>query len=120
MFAGPSRVVVLVALAAFIGDANCIGACQADTCNVPVKTSCHHHQHKQTDREPVHCSHQHSEFFSPKANLSRTIPADASSVPLLLVESAAFDSLRSTLRSALDTGPSSRGRPRSTVSVLRI
>ena len=119
MFAGSSRAIILIALAAFIGNAKRYGDCASNTCNSASSSKgCHHH--KQPDRDLARCSHQHSEFTSAATGLSKITLAAASVVSLILDESTVTFSLEPLARWFLDTGPPVHSRPSPSVSVLRI
>ena len=120
MFAGWSRLIVLVALAAFIGNANCLGNCAAAACK-PAKglsKGCHHH--KQSNRDLAKCTHQHSEFTGPEAGLSKITLAATSTVPLIPHKSTVAVSLEPLARWFLDMGPPVHSLAGHSIPVLRI
>src|SRR5262245_38421537 len=76
MFAGWTRAMVVVAIAAFLGNAQCLGHCASSACSSANSSpkDCHHH--KKSDGDLARCSHQHSEFAGPETGLAKvSIPA---------------------------------------------
>jgi hypothetical protein len=120
MFAGWSRAVVLVAMAAFLGNAHCLGNCASAACNSPSSTSkgCHHH--KKPAGDLARCSHQHSEFVGPEASLAKITLAKTIEIAPVLSVNANVVSTENSVLLPPDTGPPPRAGSGSSISVLRI
>ena len=120
MFAGWSRAIVLVALAAFLGNAHCLGNCASAACNSPSSPSkgCHHH--KKPDGDLARCSHQHSEFVGPEVGLAKTTLATTIEVPPVLRVNANVVATEKSILLPPDTGPPPRAQSGSSISILRI
>jgi len=121
MLASWSRAIVLVAVAAFIGNAQCLGNCTSAACSSSHSTSnkrCHHD--KKPDGDLARCSHLHSEFAGPETGLAKISLTATTSVPFLIGEYAAPVSPERSIPFAHDTGPPLSSRFGCSVSVLRI
>jgi hypothetical protein len=110
----------MVAIAAFLGNAQCFGNCVVAACSTPdsAQQSCHHHKSPASDL--AHCSHQHSEFGGPQTDLAKiAAPAVFVIAPAIVADfSVTTPELASLLR--FDTGPPPRARLGSSISILRI
>ncbi len=120
MLAGWSRAAVVVAIAAFLGNAQCLGNCASAACNSANSTpkGCHHH--KDSDSDLARCSHQHSEFARPESGLAKTtLPVTVGILPAVRA-SLDIVSPEHSIPLPLDTGPPPPARSVSSISILRV
>ena len=114
-----TRAVVLVAVAALIGNANCFGNCASSACS-PDKTApkgCHH---QKPDRDTAQCSHQHPEFAGPENGLAKASVATIICIAPPISPTSIPVSTEASFLSEVDTGPPSGCASGSSISVLRI
>src|SRR6266404_479721 len=105
MFGAWIRVVVLVALAALIGNAHCFDKCATVACasaNAAPK-GCHPDEHSEDDA--ARCPHQHSAYAGPETGLAKvTLAATVGMLPVVAEISAVVPTEHSFV-SRLGTGP---------------
>lgn len=118
MLVGWSRALVLVAVAALIGNSQCFGNCASATCSSPKtpSNSCHHQ--KSSDKDTARCSHQHSELAAPEAGFAKIHTTAA--IAILPANSTAAITIESQFLSQFNNGSPPGNRSGSTISVLRI
>jgi hypothetical protein len=120
MFAGWTRAIVVVAIAAFLGNAQCLGHCASSACS-SVNSSpkgCHHH--KQSDGDLARCTHQHSDFAGPETSLAKIAFIATVGIPLAVTANLNVVSAEHSILLPLDTGPPPPARSVSSISILRI
>jgi hypothetical protein len=119
MLLGWTRAIVLVALAALIGNAHCFGNCVSAACGSPKSTSSGCHHQKPSSQDSAGCSHQHSELAAPETGIAKiNIAAPAAILPALTSDSATV-AIELQFVSLFNT-TSPPGSPGSRISVLRI
>ena len=111
---------VLVAVAAFVWNAQCYGNCYSTACGSADTPSDSCHRHQKSPHDDARCPYQHSEFASPEVGIAKiSLAIGTLNVPAPAVDSTAvFTELR--LPTLADTGSPPGGDISSTISVLRI
>jgi hypothetical protein len=118
MRAGLVRILVLIGVAALLGNAQCYTKCVIVACglgNAPTD-DCHHQ--KSSHRDPAPCQSQYSDISSPEAGVGK-IGLVSATLPLATQDSRVVIGDLQYLTQA-DTGPPPGSLCCATISVLRI
>jgi hypothetical protein len=119
MLVGRTRAIVLVAVAALIGNAYCFATCASTAC-ASTKTPCNNCHHQQSSHENgARCPHQHTEFAAPEAGIPKM--NDATAAAMLPTPPASSDTIspEPDFLSQSEVA-SSPGHPSRSLSVIRI
>src|SRR5258707_5085132 len=114
-----TRAVVVLALAALIGNAYCFGNCAIAACASANATPQSCHEHEQSDGDTARCPHLHPEFAAPETGLAKVTLATIGIVPVIAEISATVPTEQSLVL-RLDTGPPYAHHSASSISVLRV
>ena len=115
-----TRAFALVALAAFIGNAQCFGTCASAACGSTKPPSKTCHRHKSSDEDTARCSHQHLEFAAPEAGFAKVAISAAIAILPALTSNSAAVALETQFLGRLDMGSPPGSLYGSRTSVLRI
>jgi hypothetical protein len=120
MFAGWSRAIVVVAIAAFLGNAQCMGNCASTACAPANSAPKGWHHHNKSDGDLARCAHQHSEFAGPETGLAKIAFTATAGIAPALIENPGAISAEHSIPLPLDTGPPPPARSVSSISILRV